>query len=79
MHARQGALHARHRDDGIGLVEPVEVRDEAMQPGDAAVVDPLHTVAHGLGGDGGLLGHRHVGGARAHHRDEPDPLARSSA
>ncbi len=47
-----------------------------MQAGDAAIVDPLHVVAHRLRGHRGLLGHRLVGGARADHHDEPEALPR---
>ena len=52
------------------------MRHEPVEPGHAAIVEPLHPIAHRLRGDGGLLGDAAVGGARAHDRDEPDPVGR---
>ena len=51
------------------LAELRQVVEQAVQPGHADVVDPLDVVAHQLGGDGGLLGHRQVGGAGADKAD----------
>jgi hypothetical protein len=76
QHARQGAVHAGDRDDRVGLVEPVEVRHQAVQAGHPAVEQPFNDVAHHLRGHRRLLGHREIGGARAHHYDEPYPVPR---
>ena len=40
-----------------------------MEAGHAHVVEPGDLVAHGLGGEGGLLGHRLVAGAAGAHHD----------
>ena len=45
------------------------MREQPVQAGHADVEDPLDPVARQLGGQGRLLGDRHVGGPRADHRD----------
>ena len=50
------------------------MRHQPVEPRHAAVIDALHAVAHGLAGDGGLLGHGLVGGAGTHDDDEPEAL-----
>ena len=52
-----------------GLHQPLAVGDQAVNAGDADVVDRLHLVAHGFGGDLRFFGHGDVAGARAYHRD----------
>ncbi len=37
-------------------------------------MEPLHAIAQRLGDHGRFLRHRPVGGARAHHDDEPQPV-----
>ena len=50
-----------------------------MEPGHPHVVQPHHLVAQGLGGEGGLLGHRHVAGAAGGHHDLAGPVGGGQA
>ena len=55
-------------------VEPLALAEQAMEAGDADVVQPVDLVAHQLGGAGRLFGDRQV--RRAGRRDEDRALAR---
>ena len=48
-HRRQGALHAGDDDEAVGAVEDRPGGDQAVQPGDADVVDPLDAGAERRG------------------------------
>ena len=48
--------------------------EQAVQPGDADVVEPVDGVAHQFGGDRRLLGHRQVGRAGARHQHRAGAL-----
>ncbi len=61
--AGQRAFHAGDDDDDAGGGEAVVLGEQAVEAGDADVVQPVDRVAHDLGGDRGLLGDRQVGGA----------------
>ena len=63
-HAGQGALHAGDHDEAVGGGEPVAGLEQAVQPGDAHVVDAHHPGAVHGGGQRRLGRHRRVGGAR---------------
>ncbi len=67
-HAGQRAFHAGDDDHHASGLEPRPLRQEAMNAGNADVVQPIDGVAHKLGGDSGFFGHRQVG--RSGARDE---------
>ena len=52
----EGALHAGDDDDGAGLVEAVDVSQEAMNAGDANVEDGVYVGTHAAGCDDSFLG-----------------------
>ncbi len=68
--AGQRAFHPGDHDDDARSLETGLFRQQAMEAGDADVVQPVDRVAHQLGGDGRLFGDREVrrSGARDQHR-----------
>src|SRR5205823_6360520 len=56
-------FHAGDGDDDAGFLQGGEVVEEAVEAGDADVVDEGGFVAHHLGGDGGFAGDGEIGGA----------------
>ena len=52
------------------------MRHEPVESRHPAVVEPLHAIAQRLGDHRRFLRHRTVGGARAHHDDEPQTVPR---
>ena len=66
--AGEGAFHASDRHYDLRLVQSWEVVEQAMQPGDAHIVDSIDCVAHQLGNERCLLSHWEVGGAPTHHQ-----------
>ena len=66
--ARERALHPRDGDDDARALQLADVGEQALEPGDADVVEPHDAVPERLGRLGGLLGDRQVaraGGADA--------------
>ena len=63
------AFHAGDDDDHARRGEPVALRQEPVQAGDADVVQPVHVVAHDLGRDGGFFCHRYVRSSRRSDQD----------
>ena len=72
----QGALHAGNdHDHPRRASRSRRRREQAVEPGDAHVEEPVDAAAHDLGGDRGLLGHRDIRGARAGDETSPRPAA----
>jgi hypothetical protein len=63
------AFHAGADDDGVGLGELGADGEEAMNAGDAYVIEAGDGAAEELGGDGGLFGDGEVAGAGAEDGD----------
>ena len=68
-HRGQGALHARADDDGVDRLEIVADGEQAVQAGDADVVEAGDAGAKGLRGDSGLFRDGNVAGAGADDGD----------
>ena len=65
----QRAFHAGDDDDHARGGEAGVLGEQAVQPGDPDVVEPIDVVAHDLGGDRRFFGDRQVGGARRGDED----------
>ena len=74
--AGERALHAGEHDDGVGRRDRVDVGQQAVQPGDADVVEAIGGEAVGAQGQQALVGDRAVGGAGGD--DEHPARTRSS-
>ena len=59
----RATFHAGDGDDDVGFAEGFEVGDEAVEAGDAGIVDGEGLVAHEVGGEAGFLGDGEVAGA----------------
>jgi len=68
-HAGEGALHAGTNDHHARIGQCMPVGEQAMNSGDADVVEMLHIVAHDFGGHDGFFSDRNVAGARGNYRD----------
>ena len=61
--------HPGHGHHTAGAHEHVQAGEQAVEPRYPHVVEPGDAVAHGLGGEGGLLGYRYIAGAAGGHHD----------
>ena len=65
----EGAFHAGADDDGVGLGELGADGEEAVDSGDAYVVEAGDLGVEELGGDGGFFGDGEVAGSGADDTD----------
>ena len=64
--ARQSRFHAGHHNHDIGRLDFGQPPQQPVQTGHAHVVNPLDGVAHEVGSDRRLFGHRKIGGSGRH-------------
>ena len=69
--ARERRVHARDHDHAVGLAQRRRDREDAVEPGHAAVLVQLDVRAAQLGADARLVGGRCVRGAGRDDRDAP--------
>ena len=74
-HRWQSAFHARDHDERVARAQGFQVRQQAVQSGDADIVDLGDIGAHRLQTQCGFLGDRQIAGARANHARPPAPVA----
>ena len=68
-YAGECAFHAGDADDYAGFGEFLAMVQEAVDAGDAYVVEAGHAIAHKLGGEDGFFGYGNVAGAGGNYGD----------
>jgi hypothetical protein len=63
--AGQGAFHAGDHDQDVCALDLFVAIQQTVESRHAHVEESFDAVAHDIGGDGSLLGHRNIAGARA--------------
>lgn len=72
--AGQGAFHAGHYHEDIGLEEVGMAAENSMKSGYSNIEDALDLIAHDIGGDGGFFSDGYVTGPGAEDGDSSLPF-----
>lgn len=67
--AWQDAIHSRNYDNDVGVKQAIFFPKQAMDTGNAHVVQSLNTTSHHLGRDASLFRYGDIGGAGGHHQN----------